>query len=156
MSEFEALSMSTKKIYTLNYWLKNPLGEVVDTSEGGQPMIFLEDSNRVIPGIRKAVAGRDVGDRIEVTIPPSLAYGEHMSDLVTEMPENAFDGVDEIKPGMKFQTNTGGEAKVVKVVGVKNGLVTVDANHPLAGLTLIFELEILDVRLAEESDQDVY
>ena len=148
--------MSAKKLYTVNYWLKNPLGEVVDTSEGGQPMIFVEGSAKVIPGIQKAVNDREIGDRFEVSIPPSLAYGEHMPELLAQMPVSAFDGVPEIKPGMKFQTNTGGQANVVKVVEVKGGQVTVDANHPLAGLSLTFELEILDVRLAEESDLDAY
>jgi FKBP-type peptidyl-prolyl cis-trans isomerase SlyD len=156
MNVAEKVSMSEKKLYTVNYWLKNTLGDVVDTSEGGQPMMFLEDSEKVIPGIRKAVMGRQVGDRIEVTIPPALAYGAHLPELIADMPISAFDGMDDIRPGMKFQTNTGGQAKVVKVIDVKHGQATVDANHPLAGLTLIFELDILDVRTAEDSDLDVY
>lgn len=146
--------MSAKKVYTVNYWLKNNLGEVVDTSEGGEPMTFTEGSNQVIEGIQKAVIGREVGDLIEATIPPQLAYGSHQPDLVSSMHISAFDGVDKILVGMKFQTNTGGDAKVVKVVDVKPESVTVDANHPLAGLTLVFDLELLDVRDAEEEDYD--
>jgi FKBP-type peptidyl-prolyl cis-trans isomerase SlyD len=144
--------MSEKKIYTVNYWLKDASGKVVDTSEGGQPMTFLEGSNQVIEGIQKAVVGREIGDLIEVTIPPQLAYGVHLPDLVSIMPLSAFDGVDEILVGMKFQTNTGGDAKVVKVIDVKSDSVTVDANHPLAGLTLLFDLELLDIRLADKDD----
>lgn len=148
--------MSDRKLYTVNYWLKNPQGEVVDTTEGGQPMIFVEGSGKVIPGIQKAVANRSIGDMVEVTIPPSLAYGEHLPELLAQMPVSAFDGVSEIKVGMKFQTNTGGQAKVVKVVDVKDDQVTVDANHPLAGITLNFDLEILDIRVAEASDLEAY
>ena len=144
--------MSLKKVYTINYWLKNALGEVVDTSEGGQPMSFVEGSAQVIQGIQKAVLGRSVGDLIEATIPPQLAYGEHIPDLVTKMPLSAFDGVDDILVGMKFQTNTGGEAKVVKVVDVKADGVMVDANHPLAGITLVFDLELLDIKDASEEE----
>lgn len=144
--------MSLKKVYTVNYWLKNALGEVVDTSEGGQPMMFIEGSNQAIQGVQQAIVGRSVGDLIEVTIPPQLAYGEHLPELITKMPLNAFDGVDDILVGMKFQTNTGGEAKVVKVIDVKPDGVTVDANHPLSGLTLVFDLELLDVRDATEDD----
>lgn len=144
--------MSVKKIYTINYWLKNNLGEVVDTSEGGQPMTFIEGSGTVIQGIQKAVEGRSVGDLIEVTIPPQLAYGEHVSELVTKMPLEAFDGVDDVLVGMKFQTNTGGEAKVVKVIEVKPDGITVDANHPLAGITLVFDLELLDIKEATKDD----
>lgn len=148
--------MTGKKLYVVNYWLKNPLGEVVDTSEGGQPMIFVEGSSRVIEGIQKAVAGRQIGDMIEVTIPPEMAYGEHRQELVAQMPVSAFDGVSDIAVGMKFQTNTGGQAKVVKVTKVQGDQVTVDGNHPLAGITLNFDLEILDVRPAEASDIEAY
>jgi len=139
------------KIFTLNYWLKNPDGEVVDTSEGGEPLSFVEGSAQVIPGLQKAVEGRSIGDRLDVTIPPELAYGAHQDELVNQVPASLFDGVEELKPGMKFQTNTGEQTQVVKVLSVESGMVTVDANHPLAGLTLNFEIEILDIRQAQES-----
>jgi FKBP-type peptidyl-prolyl cis-trans isomerase SlyD len=144
--------MKDKKVYTLNYWLKNSLGEVIDTSEGGLPMTFLQGSSKVISGIQKAVIGRSAGDLIEATIPPQLAYGNHLPELVSRMHVSAFDGVEDILVGMKFQTNNGGEAKVVKVVDVKEDYVTVDANHPLAGLSLVFDLELIEVRDASEED----
>lgn len=144
--------MKQQKLYTVNYWLKNAQGDVVDTSEGGQPMSFIEGTNQVIEGIQKAVVGRDIGDLIEVTIPPELAYGPHLPELLSKMHVSAFDGVEEVLVGMKFQTNTGGEAKVVKVVDVSSDYITVDANHPLAGLTLIFDLQVLDIRDATDSD----
>lgn len=144
--------MSAKKVYTVNYWLKNSLGEVVDTSEGGLPMVFLQGSNKVIPGIQKALIGRNSGDLIEATIPPQLAYGHHQPELISKMHVSAFDGVDDVVVGMKFQTDNGGEAKIVKVIDVKSDYVTVDANHPLAGISLVFDLELLDVRDATEED----
>ena len=98
------------------------------------------------------MSGRNVGDLIEVTIPPQLAYGLHLPELVSEMHISAFDGVDDILVGMKFQTNTGGEAKVVKVIDLKADYVIVDANHPLAGITLVFDLELVSVRDADEGD----
>ena len=134
------------KYYKLNYWLKNPKGEVVDTSEKGEPMSFVTGSKKVIPGLLKAVEGRSTGDRIEVTIPPELAYGEHRQDLVNSVPLSLFDGVEQVVAGMKFQTNTGNEVQIVKVVEVSGAEVVVDANHPLAGLTLVFELDLLEVR----------
>ena len=144
--------MNSKRVYTVNYWLKNGSGDVVDTSEGGQPMVFIEDSSHVIKGIKQAMIGRDVGDLIEVTIPPQLAYGLPLPELITKMHVSSFDGVEDILVGMKFQTNTGGEAKVVKVIEVDADFVTVDANHPLAGITLVFDLELLDMRDAKEED----
>lgn len=141
-----------KKVFTLNYWLKNPEGDVVDTSEGGEPMVFLEGSQTVITGLQKAVEGRSVGDRLDVTIPPELAFGERKEELINDVPVSMFDGIDDVKPGMKFQTNTGEQTQVVQVVSVKDGNVRVDANHPLAGLTLNFEIEIVNIREANEDE----
>ena len=95
---------------------------------------------------------RHVGDCLEVTIPPEMAYGEHRADLVRKVPRSLFEGVEELQVGMKFQTNTGREAQVVKVVGIDGNLVTVDANHPLAGFTLYFDLEIVGRRPATEEE----
>lgn len=144
--------MSNEIFYKLNYWLKNPEGEVVDTSEGGEPMTFLSNSRKVIPGLIKAVEGRKSGDRIEATIPPELAYGEHKQELVNQVPLSMFDGVEQVVPGMKFQTNTGEQVQVVQVVAVSGAEVTVDANHPLAGISLVFELELLEVRAATNDE----
>lgn len=142
----------SKKVYTLNYWLKNPEGEVVDTSDGGTPMVFIDGSKLIIPGLQQAVQGRNVGDRLDVTIPPELAYGAHNPSLVNDVSASMFDGIDQVVPGMKFQTNTGAQTQVVKVVSVDGDTVRVDANHPLAGLTLNFEIEIINIRDASDEE----
>jgi len=144
--------MEQKKVYTLNYWLKNDVGDVVDTSDGGVPMVFMQGSKSVIPGIQKAVEGRVEGERLDVVIPPELAYGRHDPELVSIVCASLFDGVDHISPGMKFQTQTGKEAQVVQVTKVEGDQVTIDANHPLAGLTMNFELEIVSLRVATEAE----
>jgi FKBP-type peptidyl-prolyl cis-trans isomerase SlyD len=137
--------MSGKEIYKVNYWLKNPEGEVVDTSEGGEPMLIEIGSSTVIRGLQQAVKGRQAGDRLDVTVPPEMAYGVHNPEFVSQVPKSAFEGVENVVEGMKFQTNTGSEAQVVQVVKVENDFVLIDANHPLAGLTLNFELEVIEV-----------
>jgi len=142
--------LEKKLIYTLNYWLKNEKGDVVDTSEGGEPMVFMDGSRNVIQGMHKAVEGRKEGDKLEVLIPPELAYGKRISDLVSVVPASSFDGVQDVVKGMKFQTNTGGSAQVVHVTKVENDNVTIDANHPLAGLSLNFDIEIVKIREATE------
>lgn len=144
--------MERPLVYTLNYWLKNQLGEVVDTSEGGEPLSFITGSGQVIEGLEKAVEGRGPGDRLEVTIPPEMAYGEHREDLVRTVARTLFEDIDELKPGMKFQTNTGENRQVVKVVDVQGDRVIVDANHPLAGFTLYFDIDILEVREARDDE----
>ena len=137
--------MSVKEIYKVNYWLKNPDGEVVDTSEGGEPMLIEIGNPAVIKGLQEAVKGRLAGDRLEVTVPPEMGYGVHNPEYVSKVPKSAFEGVEDVVEGMKFQTNTGTEAQVVQVVKVEDEFVVVDANHPLSGLTLNFELEVIEV-----------
>lgn len=85
-------------------------------------------------------------------MPPEMAYGEHDSALVRTVPRSAFEGVEDLRVGMKFQTNTGAEAQIVQVVGIDGKLVRVDANHPLAGFTLYFDLDIIQVREATDEE----
>lgn len=144
--------MSEARVYTVAYLLKNREGDIIDSSQGAEPLRFVSGAGQVVPGIEKAVDGRDVGTCLEVTIPPELAYGEHREDMVRTMPRSMFQGVDDLAEGMKFQTNTGENAQIVKVVGFKGDNVLIDANHPLAGFTLYFELEILESRLATEDE----
>ncbi|WP_298449868.1 peptidylprolyl isomerase [uncultured Marinobacter sp.] len=139
-------------VFTVHYVLKNKIGELVDTSEGGEPLHFLYGSPDVIEGIQKAVKERHAGDCLEVTVPPSMAYGEHRDDLVRKVPRSMFEGVEKLQVGMKFQTNTGENAQIVQVMGFDGNLVRIDANHPLAGFTLYFDLEIIGRREATDDE----
>mgnify|MGYP000200458231 CR=1 FL=1 len=140
------------KVYSINYNLRNAQGAVVDTSTGGEPLTFLEGTGQVVKGIEKALEGRSPGDVLDVTVPPELAYGVHNPAHLQEVPKSLFDGVEDVVPGMKFQTNTGEQTQVIKVVKVQGDTVTVDANHPLAGFTLYFDIELLAVRDATEEE----
>lgn len=144
--------MQRPSVYTVHYRLKNKIGEIVDTSEGAEPLQFLWGSGNVIRGIEEAVKDRGIGDCLEVTIPPEMAYGETNPELVRKVPRSAFAGVEDIKPGMKFQTNSGEEAQIVQIVAIDGNVVKVDANHPLAGFTLYFDLEIIDKRPATDDE----
>lgn len=143
---------SIPQIFTVHYVLKNKIGELVDTSEGSEPLHFLYGSPEIIKGIQEAVKDRNVGDCLEVTIPPEMAYGEYREELVRKVPKSLFEGVEKLEVGMKFQTNSGDETQIVKVAGIDGNLVRVDANHPLAGFTLYFDLEIMGRRDATEDE----
>ncbi|PPK52402.1 FKBP-type peptidyl-prolyl cis-trans isomerase [Marinobacter persicus] len=143
---------STPQVYTVHYVLKNKIGELVDTSEGSEPLHFLYGTPEIIEGIQRAVKDRNVGDCLEVTIPPEMAYGEYREELVRKVPKSLFEGVEKLEVGMKFQTNSGDETQVVQVVGIDGNLIRVDANHPLAGFTLYFDLEIVGRRDATEDE----
>ncbi|WP_297795869.1 peptidylprolyl isomerase [uncultured Marinobacter sp.] len=144
--------MQKPDVFTVHYVLKNKIGELVDTSEGSEPLHFLYGSQGVITGIQEAVKDRNVGDCLEVTVPPSMAYGDHNPELIRTVPRSMFEGVENLEIGMKFQTNTGDSAQIVQVVGIDGNLVKVDANHPLAGFTLYFDLEIVGRREATEEE----
>lgn len=144
--------MEKPAVFTVHYVLKNKLGELVDTSEGSEPLHFMLGTPGVIAGIQEAVKDRSVGDCLEVTVPPSMAYGEHNPELIRTVPRSMFEGIENLQIGMKFQTNTGDEAQVVQVVGIDGNLIKVDANHPLAGFTLYFDLEIIGKRDATDEE----
>ncbi|MDO6441123.1 MULTISPECIES: peptidylprolyl isomerase [unclassified Marinobacter] len=146
-------SQKRPDVFTVHYVLKNKLGELVDTSEGSEPLHFLYGSPDIIKGIQEAVKDRNAGDCLEVTVPPSMAYGEHREDLVRKIPKSMFEGVENLQVGMKFQTNTGDNAQIVQVMGIDGNLIRVDANHPLAGFTLYFDLEIIGRR--EATDEEI-
>lgn len=141
-------------VFTVHYVLKNKIGELVDTSEGGEPLHFLYGSPDVIKGIQEAVKDRNAGDCLEVTVPPAMAYGEHRADLVRKVPRSMFEGVENLQVGMKFQTNNGDNAQIVQVMGIDGNLIRIDANHPLAGFTLYFDLEIVGRREATNDEID--
>ena len=144
--------MQKPAVFTVHYVLKNKLGELVDTSEGSEPLRFIHGTPGVIAGIQEAVKDRKIGDCLEVTVPPSMAYGEHNPDLIRTVPRSMFEGIENLQVGMKFQTNTGEEAQVVQVVSIDGNLIKVDANHPLAGFTLYFDLEIIEKRDATDAE----
>jgi len=146
-------SQEKPDVFTVHYVLKNKIGELVDTSEGSEPLHFLYGSLDIIKGIQEAVKDRNAGDCLEVTVPPAMAYGEHRKDLVRKIPQSMFEGVENLKVGMKFQTSTGDNAQIVQVMGIDGNLIRVDANHPLAGFTLYFDLEIIERR--EATDEEI-
>jgi len=147
------MQISPNKVVTIHYTLRNPEGEILDSSTGGEPFSYLHGAGNIIPGLEKALEGKQAGDQVNVTIAPEDAYGEHDEALVQAVPRAAFQGVDDIQPGMQFQAQgQGGAPQVVTVTEVAEDTVTVDANHPLAGVTLIFEVEVKDVREASEEE----
>lgn len=124
----------------------------MDTSQGGEPLVFLEGAKQVVSGLEKAVHGRQPGESLEVQVPPEMGYGLRREDLVQTLPAEQFTGVSDVKVGMLLQTESGENRHVVKVVQVSGDQITVDANHPLAGITLYFEVEIKAVRDASEEE----
>ena len=139
-------------VVTIDYTLTNDQGQVVDTSENNQPLAYIHGTGSIIPGLEEALEGKSSGDEVQVSIPPEKAYGEHDEQLKQVVPRDRFEGVDTLEPGMQFQAQTEGGVRIVTIAAIDGDEVTVDANHPLAGETLHFEVAVRDVREASAEE----
>ena len=145
------MTVENGKVVSFHYTLTNAQGDVLDQSQE-HPMPYLHGAGNIIPGLEKELAGKKVGDKLTVNVPAAEAYGEYHEQLVNDVPREAFQGVDQIEPGMQFQANTPEGVQVITVKAVCGETVTVDANHPLAGQDLNFDVEIVEVREATEEE----
>lgn len=130
-----------------HYTLTNSSGEQLDSSHGEEPLSYLHGAGNIIPGLEAALAGKTAGESFSVTIPPADAYGEIDDSMVQIVSKKMFDGMD-IEIGMQFHADVSHGAGVITVTEIQGDDVTVDGNHPLAGETLIFDVNVVDVRQA--------
>jgi len=141
------------RVISLDFTLKDEQGEMLDQSTEGQPLEYLHGASDVIAGLEKALEGHQLGEHIRVVIPPADAYGEYEVSLVDEVSRDQFPGIDDIQPGMQFQTQMDdGAPMIINVTAVDGDKIIVDGNHPLAGMTLVFEVDIIDIREAAEDE----
>jgi FKBP-type peptidyl-prolyl cis-trans isomerase SlyD len=146
------MQIANNAVVAIDYTLRDTEGEVIDASPEGQPLQYLHGAGNIIPGLEKALEGREAGDDVDVSIAPEDAYGERDDRLQQDVPRSMFEGVDNIEAGMRFQAQTQSGTQVVTVAAVSGDQVTVDANHPLAGQTLNFKVKVSDVREASEEE----
>jgi peptidylprolyl isomerase len=126
----------------INYTAKLEDGEVVDSSEGKEPLEFVAGSDQLIPGVSNAVIGMEMGESKTVTVPPEMGYGPHHPEAVQQAPREHFP--PDVKIGDTFKAVAGEQEMMVRVTSLGEETVEVDANHPLAGQTLVFEMEVVE------------
>ncbi len=146
------MQISANKVVSIDYTLTNDQGDVIDTSNGRGPLAYLQGYGNIIPGLETALEGKSAGEAVQVTVAPAEGYGERDDALTQAVPRQMFENADEVQIGMQFQTMTEQGPHVVTVVNVDDENVTVDANHPLAGQTLNFDVSIIEVRDASEEE----
>jgi len=142
------MKVAKSTVVTIDYTLTSDEGEVIDSSEGGEPLAYLHGFGNIVPGLESALDGRDQGESVNVKVAPGEGYGERDPELVHRATRAQFQGIDELEVGMRFQARSGNEMTVVTVVAVEGDDITLDANHPLAGVTLNFAVRIVGVRPA--------
>ncbi len=133
-----------KKVrYTVEYTLTAPDGTVIDSTEGREPFTFTVGEGEVIPGFEREVSQMEEGEKKTFTLQPSEAYGERREELVETLPRHLFQGID-LQKGQTLQgTTPDGQTFLVRVVDFNDESVTIDHNHPLAGLPLTFTVKVL-------------
>lgn len=147
------MQIEENKVVKIEYTVKTEEGVLVDTSEGNEPLAYLHGHKNIIPGLENALVGKVVDDELSVTVTPEEAYGERHEQLIKEVPMQAFQGVDKVEPGMQFNAESPQGPQLITVTKVDGDTVTVDGNHPLAGVTLNFDVKVVEVR--EPSDEEL-
>ncbi|EPF71455.1 FKBP-type peptidyl-prolyl cis-trans isomerase [Acinetobacter rudis] len=144
-------AIANNHVVSFHYTLTNAEGETLDQSQG-EPLAYLHGAGNIIPGLEKALLGKKVGEKFTVNVPAAEGYGEYNPDLVQEVPKQMFQGVENIEPGMQFQAQSDDGVQIVTVKAVEAENIIVDANFPLAGQDLTFQVEIVEVRDASAEE----
>lgn len=147
------MQVGDNKVVSIHYTLKNENDEVLDSSEDREPLSYIHGQGNIIPGLENALTGAESQAEIDVTVTPEEGYGERHDQLIQDVPMSAFEGVDEVKPGMQFQAQTEAGPRVITVQEVGEEEVKIDGNHPLAGETLHFKVKVDEVR--DASDEEI-
>ena len=135
-------------VVRFHYTLKDDAGELLDSSEDSEPMTYLHGHGSLMAGLEEALEGKAAGDKLEVSLPPEKAFGERIEDAEQRIPVKHLGGAKKWKPGMTATVHTDQGHRQVTVLKVGHAMATVDTNHPLAGKTLHFNVEVEDVRPA--------
>ena len=142
------MQISKHKVAVIHYTLTDNEGKVLDSSAGREPLFYIQGIGNLIQGMEEGLEGKKQGDKVNLKVSPEKGYGVKSDELVQKVPRSAF-GDQKIEKGMQFQTNQG---SVVTVTNVGLSEITVDGNHPLAGVELNFAVEVISIREATEEE----
>lgn len=148
------MKIEKNKVITIDYTLKDDEGTILDTSDGREPLSFIQGLGNIIPGLEKAFEGKNIGDSFSVSIAPDDAYGPYNEQMIFSVPADKFQNKDELKVGMQVQAQTEHGPQILSVIGIEGDEIKLDGNHPLAGMTLNFDIIINDVREATPEELD--
>jgi len=140
------MKIAENKVALIDYTLRDNDGEMIDSSEGAGPLAYLHGAGNIVEGLEEALIGKEAGDKVKASIEPAKAYGERYEDMKQEVPKELFGGVENIEVGMQFQSETDEGPVLVTVMAISEEMVTVDGNHPLAGVHLNFDVTVREVR----------
>ncbi len=147
-----SITIADNLIVNMHYTLTNENGDILDSSEGADPLAYLHGAQNIIPGLEKALVGKSAGDAVQVTVSPIEGYGEIVPEMIETVEKSLFED-ENIEVGMMFEAQApDGSLQHLIVKEVRENEVVIDANHPLAGMTLSFDVTIVDIREATEEE----
>ena len=151
--ETMSLLIGDNLVVSMHYKLTDDEKNVIDSSEGAEPLTYLHGAGNIIPGLENALVGKVEGDTMTVRVEPEEGYGALNPEMIQTVPKSAFQDVDTIEVGMAFETQSpDGDVQHIVVKEVNDDEITIDANHPLAGVVLNFDVEITNIREASEDE----
>ena len=148
------MQVGKDKVVEIDYTLKDENGDVLDSSEGRQPLSYIQGIGNLIPGVESALEGKSSGEKVEITVPPETGYGVRDDSLVLSVQRDKFSEVEDLQEGVRFRMETPDGPMIFTVVRFDETEVLVDGNHPLAGMTLNFDITIQSVREATPEELD--
>lgn len=146
------MTIAEKCVVSMHYKLTDESGQLLDESQD-QPLTYIHGTNSLIRGLEKRLDGKIKGDQVTASVPAEEGYGPVMPQLIQKLPKDTFQGVEEIEVGMEFEaSNDNDEKMIVRVDAIEGEEIIINGNHPLAGKTLNFDVNIVDVRVASEEE----
>lgn len=146
------MQISDNTVVSIHYTLKNSKGELIDSSETDHPLTYLHGAGNIIPGLEQALTGKTTGEKLQVKVDPEQAYGHYRKELTQKVSIDHFKNIQPLEVGMRFRAESDSGERLITITDIGKSEVTVDANHPMAGQTLHFNVEIVDLREATEEE----
>jgi len=146
------MQITNNTAVSIHYTLTTDAGEEIDSTIGGEPLVYLHGRGNIITGLEKALDNKTVGEKFNVRIEPAEAYGEFSEDKIQVVSREMFDGIDNIEVGMQFHAAVNSGSDIITVTNIEGDNITIDGNHPLAGQALTFVIDVVGVRLATKEE----
>ena len=146
------MEIAADRVVTIHYTLKDDKGAVLDSSAGGDPLVYIQGHGNLVAGLEKALEGKSDGNTISVVVPAADGYGIRDEKLIQRVPKRSLQGAGQLKKGMQFQARTEDGMRVFTVTAIVGDMVMLDGNHPLADQDLHFDVEVVNVREASTEE----
>jgi len=150
------MRITNETTVTINYKVSEQNGSVLEQTEAGEPVIYLQGLEMMLPAVEDAMEGKIPGDKVKLELSAADAFGEKHKDLITKIPVADFEDAEGLAPGQDIIVGNGEEEVIMTIVGIDNNEVTLDGNHPFAGKDIVFEIEVIEVHKTTDEDLEQF